>query len=480
MLALSKASNSSLVQSGRTIIGYHGVGVAMAATDVVVLVGAACIATLSYQSFIIGQPVDILGQAGMGLAFALIFVPISKAQGDYKLACIADRRGSTARLLRSWVVVAGMLLAAVFLAKVGASVSRGFAAIFSAISLVLLAGNRSLWRRYVVSAMAKGTLAGRRVGVITDGSNFALGHLSQRLRESGFEVVRRLDLSSASVRGRQSVAEIAAEAKVQFRGGGIDELFISTSWRRLPFAMRLSEELRVLPLPVRLVVDPVTSSVASQPAEVLGGLMTVAMRVAPLTPAQLAAKRAIDMTVAFVGLFALAPLLLLIAAAIRLESRGPVLFFQTRHGYNMAPFRILKFRTMRVMDDGDVVRQASKNDARITRVGAILRRTSLDELPQLWNVLRGDMALVGPRPHAAAHDRFYEEVLDNYSLRQHVKPGMTGWAQINGCRGETPTIESMNRRVDLDLWYVSNRSTRLDLRILLGTVTHLLRPINAH
>ncbi len=182
------------------------------------------------------------------------------------------------------------------------------------------------------------------------------------------------------------------------------------------------------------------------------------------------ATRAIDVAVSALALFALAPLLLLLALLIRLDSSGPVLFRQTRTGLNGRVFRIYKFRTMRVLEDGPEVRQATQGDARVTPVGRLLRRTHLDELPQLLNVLWGDMALVGPRPHALAHDEFYSRSIPAYRLRFQVKPGMTGWAQVNGARGETPTLEHMQRRVELDLAYVQHKSLTLDLTILACTV----------
>jgi lipopolysaccharide/colanic/teichoic acid biosynthesis glycosyltransferase len=150
-----------------------------------------------------------------------------------------------------------------------------------------------------------------------------------------------------------------------------------------------------------------------------------------------------------------APLLVLVALAIKLDSHGPILFRQTRIGFSGRPFRILKFRTMSSQDDSPVVRQATRDDQRITRVGRWLRRTSVDELPQLVNVLRGNMSLVGPRPHALAHDNQYTQMIANYSFRHHVKPGLTGWAQICGYRGETPTLDLMEKRVQHDLWYIN-------------------------
>ena len=172
-------------------------------------------------------------------------------------------------------------------------------------------------------------------------------------------------------------------------------------------------------------------------------------------------------------------MLVLVAAAIALDSNGPVLFRQTRHGFNGKPFKIFKFRTMSVLEDGEVVSQARPGDQRVTRVGVWLRRSSMDELPQLLNVLSGDMSVVGPRPHAAAHERYFEKIVENYAFRQHVKSGITGWAQVNGARGETDTVEKIKLRVELDLWYIKHWSLYLDLMILLRTVSVVVSGKNA-
>lgn len=180
-------------------------------------------------------------------------------------------------------------------------------------------------------------------------------------------------------------------------------------------------------------------------------------------------KRALDILFSGFGLLVVVPLLVLIAFLIRIDSPGPALFRQTRKGFKGEPFRIYKFRTMRVQEDGPVVRQATRNDTRVTRIGRWLRRTSLDELPQLINVLRGEMSLVGPRPHALAHDEHYSREIPTYPARFAARPGITGWAQVNGARGETPRTADMERRVALDLVYVQNASVRMYLKILVRT-----------
>ena len=195
---------------------------------------------------------------------------------------------------------------------------------------------------------------------------------------------------------------------------------------------------------------------------------------------KLAAKRKLDLAVAGILVVVLAPLLALIALAIRLDSKGPVFFAQRRTGLGGRMFVIRKFRSMHVMEDGAGVTQATENDTRITRVGHVLRKLSLDELPQLFNVMAGEMSLVGPRPHALAHDEYFGARISNYTARFAAKPGITGWAQVNGARGATPTLDSMQARINLDAWYVEHAGWALDLKILAKTPLVVLSMQGAH
>jgi putative colanic acid biosynthesis UDP-glucose lipid carrier transferase len=162
--------------------------------------------------------------------------------------------------------------------------------------------------------------------------------------------------------------------------------------------------------------------------------------------------------------------MLFIAIAIKLTSKGPVFFVQRRFGLNGKPLRVLKFRSMTVCEDGDVIKQATKDDVRITKLGAFMRRTSLDELPQFFQVITREMSIVGPRPHAVAHNQSYRSVIKGYMLRHKVKPGITGWAQVNGFRGETDTLDKMEQRVKYDLEYITDWHLGWDLKIILLTV----------
>ncbi|MBK1885421.1 undecaprenyl-phosphate glucose phosphotransferase [Marinobacter sp. DY40_1A1] len=202
----------------------------------------------------------------------------------------------------------------------------------------------------------------------------------------------------------------------------------------------------------------------------LGGLPAINLNESPLTsyPGGAFLKSLMDRALALIGLLVLSPLMLCVAASIKLTSPGPVLFRQKRHGWNGHIIEVLKFRSMRVHDDSHA-RQAKKDDPRVTPVGRFLRRSSIDELPQLFNVLKGDMSLVGPRPHAVAHNDYYSDKIIAYMARHRIKPGITGLAQISGCRGETETIDKMQKRVELDLDYINHWSLWLDIKILIKT-----------
>lgn len=212
----------------------------------------------------------------------------------------------------------------------------------------------------------------------------------------------------------------------------------------------------------------------------VGGMYTIRLARTPLTRKDQFIKRAFDLTAASTLLLLASPFLFLIALLIKLDSKGPAIFRQRRNGFNQHEFRVFKFRTMTTLDDGPVIQQATRNDRRITPIGKILRATNLDELPQLLNVITGDMSLVGPRPHAVAHNNAYEERIRLYARRHNVKPGITGWAQVRGYRGETDSIQKMRDRVEHDLYYIDHWSLFFDIRILLMTLFSLRSYRNAY
>ena len=244
------------------------------------------------------------------------------------------------------------------------------------------------------------------------------------------------------------------------------------------------QKIEILARVVDLFLIAATARARSWPVRTLlgqRGLSTdglslpVTVQGAPLTAFERAVKRTLDVVGSVTAILFLSPLFLLAAIAIKLDSGGPIIFQQRRTGFNAKEFVIFKFRTMTVLEDGAAITQACRGDLRTTRVGKFLRRSSIDELPQLLNVLKGEMSLVGPRPHAVAHDREYEVHIADYGFRRHIKPGITGWAQVNGLRGETRSLETMTERVKLDLWYINNWSLGFDISILARTCFEVLR-----
>ncbi|RQR47082.1 undecaprenyl-phosphate glucose phosphotransferase [Burkholderia sp. Bp8994] len=255
------------------------------------------------------------------------------------------------------------------------------------------------------------------------------------------------------------------------RGGEIDEVWLTLPMSHESRIQRIVRELRDEFVELRLLPDVRQMAVVERSATDVLGMPAINLATTPRSAPELWAKFAFDRLFAGAVLIPLLPLLAALAIAVKLSSPGPVLFRQRRKGADGREFHILKFRTMRVhrVQPG-IVRQASRNDARITPVGAFLRRTSLDELPQFFNVLFGQMSVVGPRPHAIEHDDFYRQLIDCYMYRYRVRPGITGWAQVNGYRGETRKVEAMAARVKFDLFYMQNWSFWFDMKIILMTV----------
>jgi Undecaprenyl-phosphate glucose phosphotransferase len=251
----------------------------------------------------------------------------------------------------------------------------------------------------------------------------------------------------------------------------IDEVIVYLPEKRDAEFSAVLHKLGELPCNVNLCPDLSDLPISPRKLTVLQETFLINVFERPLSGWAAVLKRAEDIVLSGLLLVLFAPLMLLVALLVKLDSRGPVLFRQPRFGFNNNHITILKFRTMKVDAANDpAVPQATRNDPRVTRIGRFLRRSSLDELPQLINVLRGDMSLIGPRPHAIAHNEYYAEIIDGYLRRHRVKPGITGWAQVNGLRGETSTVEAMHERVKHDLYYIENWSLRLDLLILLRTL----------
>jgi exopolysaccharide biosynthesis polyprenyl glycosylphosphotransferase len=306
--------------------------------------------------------------------------------------------------------------------------------------------------------------------------DFALIEQGVAMGPGGYDIVARVPLLHPC-ESEADVEEALAAAVQNARALGI---IVSSELGNHEFLERTVNAPSVLPIGIHLSALGIVGRFKDARVSRFGGVAALSLTRAPLGPFEAMAKCRFDLIVSAITLLLLAPLFAVIALAIKLESKGPVFFRQRRRGNNTAEFKIWEFRTMTTLEDGDVIEQAKQNDGRVTAVGRLLRRTSLDELPQLINVLMGEMSLVGPRPHAVAHDRCFEKRIADYPRRLNVKPGITGWAQVNGFRGAPMTDEAMRQRVDHDLSYIDNCSLGFDLYILLLTVISPKTSRNAH
>jgi len=382
----------------------------------------------------------------------------------------------------AWGATALFMTSLLFLQKTGADYSRGATINFDFLGVVLVVAFRYVTALKLRRALANGTLGGQRVIVIGDPEELAIKSKTDLLRTYGAREVGRFELSPAPGPTLSNIArdsEIIDSGIMAARANYAEQVLLALRWVDTARTDFVCERLRALPLPVFLLPDRSVSSILSRSSWGLRALTPIEVQRAPLSPRDLVVKRLFDVTFAGLALAIFSPLFLLTAVAIKLDSDGPVIFRQRRRGFNGHEFAIYKFRTMTVQEDGSTVRQAQRDDARVTWLGRLLRASSIDELPQLINVLTGDMSLVGPRPHAVAHDDEYGKLIDNYMYRHHVKPGITGWAQIHGFRGETD-VALMARRIQLDLWYINNWSLWLDLKIMARTCVEVLRGRNAY
>ena len=458
-------------------LSYRSVEVVAILTDVALIIAASLLAGEGYRLVVEGVVVDPTFYLGLSAIVAALYVAIMKERGLYKPTELLEWNRQVRLVVVTWTGVMLFLSGCVFALKAGSLFSRMTVGLFALVGVVALLAHRTFWRMVLAKGLASGRLSGRNVILISEGGNVA--DLVKNLWRHGFRVHRHIAILAGgqrSTRWDDAISQAVAYA----RASKVDEIFLTADLHLRNEWHPALDRLRILPTRVNLIPIGPSADLLRRPAHTIGDETFLELQRAPLNWFESTIKRTVDILVAAAALVALMPLMALAAIAIKLDSPGPVIFRQTRHGFNGRPFDILKFRTMTVLENGDCVRQAARDDDRVTRVGAWLRRTSIDELPQLFNVLKGDMSIIGPRPHAVSHDHHFDKNIANYAFRQRMRPGLTGLAQVSGCRGETPTINSMERRIDFDLEYIENWSLRLDLVIALRTLGALVRGNNAY
>jgi putative colanic acid biosynthesis UDP-glucose lipid carrier transferase len=420
-----------------------------------------------------------LGQAlGSAALVSALFGLLLKSQGLYRPTELLRLGRQIRMVVTAWATVFVLLAGIVVTLKIGNEFSRSTSLLFACLGLAALLANRLIIKELLIKGLTERRFSGRKVVLIADPEQAYEPPLN-KLAAVGFDIAGNFALpppgTSPNLRRR-----LVASVIEHIRGSDVKEVVVAADQKRWPELRTLAADLTELPFPITFVPIGSTSEILHRPRRELGDTVCVELESSPLSAAEHAAKRCIDIVGAGFGLIVMSPLLIAVAVAIKLDSRGPVLFKQHRYGFNGRCFRICKFRTMSVLEDGFSAVQARAADSRVTRLGKWLRRTSIDELPQLLNVLGGSMSLVGPRPHPISLDDQFDNAVKNYACRRRVKPGLTGWAQIHGCRGPTPTTDHMAQRVEHDLWYIDNWSLKLDLAILLQTPIEVLRGRNAY
>lgn len=414
---------------------------------------------------------------GDGLFAGLLFVLFLGLRGAYSAGALGEARLHARLVVQGWLFTFFVLGWFAFLTKTATGLSRGAVSLHFVFGLLVLLAVHVAGARLLAHRFARGALSLRRVSVVTATDDVGIERVRARLAAAGIEVVSLTALSPGRLGHPTFLSacrEIVDDVRAALATAPLDGVWLFLPWGERRRIDEIRAALSVVPVPLFLFADPETERVLSCRSARMGRLTGFEIARAPLSRTDRALKRALDIVVAGSALVLLAPLLGLVSLAVMIESGRPILFKQDRKGFGARPFRIWKFRSMTVQENGGSVTQASRGDARVTRLGRILRKTSIDELPQLVNVLRGDMSIVGPRPHAVAHDDLYDGLIATYALRQHVKPGITGWAQVNGHRGETREIEQMSARVEHDLWYINHWSLWLDLRIIAMTAAKVL------
>jgi len=453
------------------LISYRSIEPLAIASDVAGIFCSSILAGAIYHIETIGTLGDIIEYVGIAAIVSALFISLMISRGLYDPAELLDLRTQLYTVNVTWVAVFLFFAGVAFALKIGAEFSRGTVLLFAAAGVGLLIALRCLWYLLLTRGLAAQKFAGRNTVLIAE--EMPNESFVATLAKYGYQITQRFLLSSEGedlspiisfVREHPEIEEVLISAEIDHCSGLIKRL----------------SQLREVPITIGLIPAGIGAKVLMRPSRRIGDTVYVELQRKPLDSIELAIKRGLDVICAGGSLVLLLPLLLLTAVAIKLDSPGPAMFRQRRRGFNGHEFYILKFRTMSVLEDGKLVFQATPDDHRVTRVGKWLRHTSIDELPQLWNVLTGSMSLVGPRPHAVSHDNEFDKVVRNYAVRHHVKPGLTGWAQVNGCRGPTPTAADIQRRVEFDLWYIDNWSFHLDCWIVFRTMIEVLRGRNAY
>ncbi|WP_439534087.1 undecaprenyl-phosphate glucose phosphotransferase [Polymorphobacter sp.] len=430
---------------------------------------------------ILGEPnseMTAQGYTRVVLLAGIVFATLAESMGCYDVDAQFSLRMVWRRLAGSWVMTALFMLTLGFLLKTSDNVSRGWALSWFVVGGTSLLVSRALSTIWVRRLKNRGTF-NQRVAIFGAGpqgqrfADYVIRNSRLTITLVGFfddRVGDRIDRASLPAPLHGNLTALVSA----IREGRIDQVVVALPWSADVRLQQVVSRLALTPVRIRLAPDLASFAFAKRQMVLLGDVPVMTLFERPISGMDAVLKRIEDLVLSFLVLALVWPVLLVIAVAVKLDSRGPIFFRQPREGFNNRHFRVWKFRSMHHdLSQVDRIDQASRGDRRVTRVGRFLRRTSLDELPQLFNVVRGEMSLVGPRPHAPstrAGGRLFSDVVTSYAARHKVKPGITGWAQVCGWRGETDTEDKLVKRLEHDLHYIENWSLGFDIYILLRTI----------
>lgn len=442
----------------------HALALSVAFVEMGAVAASSYIAAVIYHLIVWGLIPESVSYGWIGVALALTYGVISLADKQYDFLGAEWKQRGLERAVVALTLSFVFLLATLFLTGVETFYSRGtFVAQFAFALLCQIMIRTALWR---IVEIARQRGYWRPPGVVV---------LMFPGVERPEELLRRLSSRQEEIRRIYHVEVNGADAQLEAilretRSLQCDSALLLFDADAMNAVTHAVDMLSETPMRLQLLPIGMLDFMHSSRIGYFGRARVVEIASGPSSVVDLLLKRSFDLIFGTLAIVSLAPLMLIVAALIKLDSTGPILFRQIRHGYNNRPITVLKFRTMVLHEETGKFRQATRGDPRITRVGRILRRTNIDELPQLINVIRGDMSLVGPRPHAVSHNRIYDGQITRMARRHNVKPGITGWAQVNGLRGETDTFEKMVTRVEYDLYYIDHWSFALDIIILIRTI----------
>ncbi len=459
----------------RTLVLGESFAPVAAALDALLIICLSIAAGILYHLIIYDDPGLVLNYLRAGLLVAIFYVTPRSFKKQYDLAEIFADPHAPRHIFYVWNFAIFCVLVIGFVAKLSDDYSRGALILFYFSGLLGLLLLRAITMAFIRRGFHSGWLASKSLLLLgteklIHSFRKKMSPIDYGLQIVGIKLLPEIEKGESKSHFAARFSDMLEHTVEQARKLRIDHIVLLLPWSETGAIKACREAFLKVPAATILGAEQILGRALEAGICRIGPSSGLNLVRAPLNIAETFTKRCMDLFLATIALIILAPLLLVIAVLVKLDGRGSVFFLQHRHGFNQEPFRIYKFRTMTVTENGENFNQVTENDPRVTPLGRFIRRWNIDELPQIINVLKGEMSLVGPRPHALVHNHEYQDRIALYARRHNVKPGITGWAQVNGYRGRTDTEDKMLGRVEHDLYYIDNWSIWFDVQIILMTM----------